>query len=219
MAVTSLTCIMLTNPYQGEFIVLEGLDGSGQSTQAALLAKHLEDTRLPDGQGGQRTVLTKEPTRETSAGREIRRALSHETAISPERLQELFADDRREHLARVIVPALEDSAVVISDRYCFSSFAFGAVECELEWLIELNKDFLMPDLAFLLAVRPETAIKRIRARGSAVQLFETLEKLTKVCENYEAIAARFPNVVRIDAERPVPEVHEQIVEKVRGLLE
>src|SRR3989338_4884308 len=107
------------NPYPGKFIVFEGLDGSGQSTQAAPLRDFLI-------KNGHEVVLTKEPTKDSEAGKKIREALGKNTEVSPMYLQGLFAEDRKEHLDKVIIPALMGGKTVISDRYFFSSFAFGA---------------------------------------------------------------------------------------------
>lgn len=202
---------MHKNIHPGAFIVLEGPDGSGQSTQVAFLARSLEGR-------GQRTVLTKEPTIESEAGEEIRKALAGETRLSAQRLQELFARDRGVHIERVIIPALRDGKVVISDRYIFSSFAFGVPECDLEWLIELNKDFLLPDVTFVLVVRPEVCLARIEKRGTHKTLFEHEEKLHVVLENYHILATRFPNVHLIDGERPPEVVHEEILRKAEEVL-
>ena len=195
---------MIKNTYPGKFIVFEGLDGSGQSTQAALLKDFLikQDYQV---------VLTKEPTRDSGAGKKIRQILDEKIKEKPAELQKLFAKDREEHLQNIIVPALEQGKFVISDRYFFSSFCFGVSDgVDLDWLIKLNDNFLLPDLSFILKVSPRVCLERINKRRTAKTLFEKEEKLTKVWENYEKMPQRFENIHIIDGERPIEEVSEEI---------
>lgn len=138
---------MKKNTLKGKFIVFEGLDGSGQSTQAGLLKEFLSEN-------GFNAILTKEPTLDSEAGKKIRKILNKEIKVSPSQLQELMVQDRREHLEKVIIPALEEGKIVISDRYFLSTFAFGVSDgLDLEWLIEMNNQFLYPDIIFLLKVK------------------------------------------------------------------
>ncbi len=194
---------MKKNTYLGKFIAFEGLDGSGQSTQAELLRKFLTEK-------GYRVVLTKEPTLDSEAGRKIRDVLDNKVKLDPGKLQELFAQDRREHLEKIIIPALEEGRFIISDRYFFSTFAFGASDgLDLEWLIKLNDDFLLPDLTFILKVRPEVCVSRMEKRGNPRTLFEKEEKLAKVWETYKIMPARFENVEIIDGEKSIEEIFEE----------
>ncbi len=196
---------MKKNIYQGKFIVFEGLDGSGLSTQAKLLKEYLENR-------GIKTVLTKEPTKNSSIASKIHQALSHQIEIDSLQLQELFAQDRREHLENLIIPSLKEGQFVISDRYFFSSFAFGSEkEEDLEKIIELNKDFLMPDLVLLLRVRPEVCIERIKKRGEEIKLFERKEKLEKVWKNYQKLVDMFDVIKVIDGEQEIDKVQREVI--------
>ena len=103
---------MIQNSYLGKFIVFEGLDGSGQSTQTELLRDFLIEK-------GYEVIQTKEPTQESKASQEIRETLDKKIKIKPMRLQELFTQDRKEHLDNLINPALKEGKMVISDRYFF----------------------------------------------------------------------------------------------------
>jgi len=196
---------MKKNIYQGKFIVFEGLDGSGLSTQAKLLKEYLENR-------GIKTVLTKEPTKNSSIASKIHQALSHQIEIDSLQLQKLFAQDRREHLENLIIPSLKEGKFVISDRYFFSSFAFGSEkEEDLEKIIELNKDFLMPDLVLLLKVRPKVCIERIKKRGEEIKLFEKEEKLEKVWKNYQKLVDMFDVIKVIDGEQEIDKVQREVV--------
>lgn len=185
------------------FIAFEGLDGSGSSSQAKLLAERLE-------KAGKKVLVTKEPTTDTSTGLRIREVLQHREIMSPRELQQLFTEDRAEHLKNVIEPALKDGFAVITDRYLFSTLAYGALEVEWAWLKELNRSFRLPDVTFLLKLDPVECLHRIAARGTAAEFFEREEKLAKVWENYERVAAEFPNIHVIESDRPIEEVGEEI---------
>ena len=203
---------MQKNPYPGKFIVIEGLDGSGQTTQANLL----RDFLLKTGQG---TILTKEPTRDSEAGQKIREILDKKTGVELLQLQKLFAQDRKEHLEKLIMPALKEGKTVISDRYFFSSFAYGSASgADLDWLIEINNTFLIPDLTIILKVNPAICLQRIEKRGVEKTLFEEEEKLKKVWKVYETLPNRFENVNIIDGERTIEEVFEEVKSLVHSKL-
>lgn len=191
-----------------KFIVFEGLDGSGQSTQADFLKKFLLKK-------GIKVVLTKEPTRNSKAGKKIEKILGEEIRAEPKELQKLFAEDRKWHLENVIKPALKANKWVISDRYFFSSFAYGAAEgLNLNWLIKINKGFLYPDLVFLLNVDPRICLKRIEKRGIKKTLFEKKEKLEKIFKIYKTFPNRFRNFVVINGEKTKREVFRDVKEVV-----
>lgn len=195
---------MTKNPYHGQFIVFEGLDGSGQSTQAELLHKFLSKR-------GRLAVLTKEPTQDSRAGKKIRKILDKKQKTSPQKLQQLFAQDRKEHLQKTIIPVLKQAKIVISDRYFFSSFAFGAADgLDLKWLIKINKVFLMPDITFILKARPEVCLERIAKRRKQKTLFEEKAKLAKVWKNYAILAKKFKKVYIVEGEKPIKQVSSEI---------
>ncbi|MFA5766745.1 MAG: dTMP kinase [Candidatus Paceibacterota bacterium] len=203
---------MKDNPYPGRFIVIEGLDGSGQTTQVALLKKFLEEKGL-------QVVSTKEPTMDSEAGRKIREILDEKVKIEPIELQKLFTQDRKEHLEDLIVPALQDGKAVISDRYYFSTFAFGASDgLNLDELIRMNDGFLLPDLTIILKVPPRVCVERIEKRGEAKTLFEKENKLTRVWETYAVMPERFRDIYIVDGEQPIDRVHEEIKYLVSELI-
>lgn len=195
---------MLKNQYPGKFIVLEGLDGSGQSTQVSLLG----DFFIKNGKD---VVLTKEPTQTSEAGKKIKKILEEKIEIDPLEFQKLYAQDRKEHLENIIIPALKQGKIVISDRYFFSTFAYGTAHgADLEELIKMNDNFLYPDLTFFLKVMPKVCIERIEKRADPKTLFEKEEKLVKVAEIYEKLASRFENIKVIDGEESIGQVFDQV---------
>lgn len=191
------------------FIVFEGLDGSGQSTQARLLRDYLEQERNFS------VILTKEPTDQPPVGDLIRRVLRKEIFVSPATLQLLFCADRSEHLERVIKFALKNNQWVISDRYFYSTIAYGSLNLDIEWLIKLNEQFLIPDVVFLLKARPEICLQRIDENRDKREFFEESDKLKRIWQTYEILSQRFSNIKVIDAEKSIKEVHQEIIEKLK----
>jgi len=195
---------MIKNPYPGKLIVIEGLDGSGQSSQANLL----RDFLIKKGLG---VVLTKEPTLDSRAGEKIREILDEKIKTTPGELQDLFIEDRKEHLEELIIPVLKEGKFVVLDRYLFSTLAYGAADgLDLDELIKKNNDFLLPDITFILNVSAKTCISRIEKRGTDKTLFEKEKQLSKVLENYKLFPKMFDNVKMIDGEKPIDEVFEDI---------
>ncbi len=197
---------MQTNIYPGTFIVFEGLDGSGQSTQAEFLRHHFEDNK-------DSVILTKEPTEDSESGRMVRKVLRKEEKIEPDELQKLFVQDRKEHLNNLIIPNLKNGKFVISDRYFLSTCAFGGINLDMEWLIELNNEFILPNTTFLLNVDPKICLDRIGKRDKGFEFFEEEKKLTKVRENYLKLAERFPNIYIINGELSVEAVFKEVISK------
>lgn len=204
---------MRKNAETGKFIVIEGLDGSGQTTQVNRLREFLEAK-------GFQVVTTKEPTPDSKAGKEIRQILDKKVKLDFKELQVLFAEDRREHLESLVEPALKEGKVVISDRYFFSSFAYGSASgVDLEWLIDLNSGFLLPDLTFMLKVAPRICLERIDNRKTERTLFEEEERLANVWKTFEKMPVRFENVFVINGELQPKEVTDEILTLVRLKLD
>jgi len=203
---------MIKNPHKGTFIAFEGLDGSGQTTQANLLSDYLIKQ-------GFKVILTKEPTPDSRAGKEVRKILNEEKAVLPRQLQKLFAEDRNWHQKNKIVPALKKGQIVISDRSQFSSFAFGVASgITLGYLLSLNNKFIEPDLVILLKTSAKTSIQRIKNRGEKQTLFEKEKQLEKVWQIYEKLAKKFKNIVIIDGEKTIEEIHKKIKQIVNKIL-
>lgn len=198
--------------YPGKFIVIEGLDGSGKTSQVKLLVNFLKKK-------GKDVISTKEPTVDSRAGKDITAVLRGEIKMEPLELQKLFWQDRKEHLENKVTPALKSGKIVVSSRYTFSSFAYGSNEgLDLNLLIEMNKDFLLPDLTIIVDVLPENCIKRIENRGEPKKYFEKIEKLKRVNEVYKKMPETFDNVFIINGEKPILEVFGDIKKEVEKIL-
>lgn len=187
------------------FIVFEGLDGAGQSTQATLLAKALEKM-------GKKVLLTKEPTNNLIGGL-IRGALTREWNPSNQILQLLYAADRGHHLEREILPALKRRFIVICDRYLFSSLAFGSLDVDYNFLKSLNSTFPLPEKAFYISVSPKTSLQRIGDSRFEMELFEKEQKLKKISETYEKLLIEFLVLKKIDGERSIEKIHNKILKQ------
>jgi len=206
---------MIKNNSQGKFIVIEGLDGSGQTTQVKLLKEYLE------GKGFD-VVVTKEPTQPiqgsyfSSVAQDIRDVLDKVKTIEAKTFQEMFAQDRKEHLDNQIIPALEQGKWVVCDRYAFSSFAYGTAHGnDMDFLMSLNQNFLMPDYVFLLKVSPQTCMQRVVRRNEGIKFFEVEEKLANTWKQYEDVTKRFPEIEIIDGEKSIKDVHKEIISKIK----
>jgi dTMP kinase len=191
----------------GSFIVFEGIDGAGKSTQAKKLAEKLIELGIP-------TLLTAEPS-QSPAGRIIR---SFKTRPDPGEEVRLFTEDRRHHVQQVIQPTLDAGRTVVCDRYVYSSVAYqGARGIRPEEIISVNRAFaIAPDVIFLLEVPIEVALTRIGAgRRQGASPFEARENLESVARIYRSLSD--PLLQRLDGTAAVAEVHLRIVELLRGL--
>jgi len=203
---------MVRHNYSGKFIVIEGLDGSGKSAQIPLLADFLQSK-------GREVILRNEPTTDSVAGVTIRKVLKGELKAEPMERQKLFVQDRSEHLKYKIIPALKRGTFVVVSRYVFSTIAYGYSDgLDVEELVKMNGNFLLPDLTILIDVSPTECIKRIEKRGQIQELFERKEKLEKVNEIYQKLPLMFENVVVINGEKPISEVFEEIQKIVERIL-
>ncbi|MGC9059310.1 MAG: dTMP kinase [Candidatus Aenigmatarchaeota archaeon] len=195
---------------KGKFIVFEGIDGAGLTTQANLLENYLKSK-------GYDVILTKEPTNNLIGGL-IRAALKKEWITSNKTLQLLFSADRAHHLEREIIPALEKGKIVISDRYFLSTIAYGMIEVEKDWLKALNSKFLIPDIIFILDLPVEIALERIGKSRFGFELFEERGKLEKIRRNFIELSKEYNNCFIIDASKSIEEVHENIKKIVNKII-
>jgi dTMP kinase len=196
------------------FIVLEGLDGAGTTTQLERLAGWLE-TR------GQAVVRTHEPT-DGPIGRVIRASLRAEDgAPAMDTLPWLFAADRADHLSRLVEPSLASGAWVLSDRYLHSSLAYQSLTLPLEDVYALNKTFRAPDLTIFVELPVDTCLERILARGGTLEIYERRDRLERIARAYDAVLehlqARGDAIVRVDGRGSIELVHERIRSAVASL--
>lgn len=204
---------------RGQFFALEGIDGSGKSTQLALLARRLEEAGIP-------CLTTCEPT-DRPIGRLLRQVLTGQVKCDSRVVAPLFAADRLDHLLNGengLCQAVESGVTVLTDRYYFSSYAYQGVDFPLEWVIELNRpcaQLLRPSATIFIDVSPELALERIAQNRANVELFETRERLTRTREQYFRafeLQKDAENIVIIPGGRDITAIAQDIWTSVTSLL-
>jgi len=189
------------------FVVFEGGDGSGTTTQLSILKKKFENIPKPA------FFPTFEPT-DSCIGRLIRSALKKETPITPETLCYLFAADRNEHLYAKdgIISQAQLGRLVICDRYALSSLVYQGIECGCELPQILNSRFPVPEITIFLDIKPEIAHERIKDRDS-LEIYEYLDFQEKVYKKYMTVIEAYKKTARveiIDASKSAGEVADQV---------
>ncbi len=197
------------------FIVFEGLDGSGKSTQVKLLADKLE-------KAGFNVYTTSEPT-DSPVGSLIRNIFQHKLEADHRTIAALFAADRLDHLLNKtngILKKLEEGYTVISDRYYFSSYAYHGTHMSMDWVIDANSlsaDLLRPDLNIYIDISPEISMKRLNNGRSSTELYETTENLYNVRKKYLEAFEKLKlkeTVFITDGNRPAELISKDIWEEV-----
>lgn len=204
---------MLKNHYPGKFIVIEGIDGAGKSTQAEILSKKLKLNL--------KVLTTYEPTN-SPIGMLIRKQLKNEWQISNQCLELLFAADRADHLNKQIIPALQNNVIVICDRYIPSSLAYGSIANDFLWIMALNQQFIIPDIIIYLDIDPRISLARLQKERNSLELYEKLETLQKVSQNYKKALNTFQEtgsvIKNVDASFSLTQITAQISTIINNCL-
>lgn len=188
----------------GKFICVEGIDGSGKTTQAKKLVKNLQSR-------GYDAVYTTEPS-DGKVGALIRDfVLSRKDRIPIALEALLFAADRVDHVQAVVEPLLKQGKIVVCDRYVCSSLAYqGAAGLDLDWMDCVNKFALKPDLTLFLDVPPELGLSRLRRKKSVM---ETVRNLKKVRDVYLNLVQQ-NRMILLDGDKSIGEVAENVLKAV-----
>ena len=184
-----------------KFVVFEGIDGCGKSTQARMLADFLAENSIP-------FILTQEPS-DSEYGKKVRELLSQKNP-DPDKLLEYFVNDRKWHVDNEIKPFLDKGFIVICDRYYHSTFAYQSIHHGIEKILNLHKGILKPDIVVIFDIPPEVALKRTNTN----EYFEKLDFLKKVRENYKNLREilKDENIVYLDVkEKSVEEVFKEVL--------
>ncbi len=212
---------------RGHFIVFEGIDGSGTTTQAAALAARYASIKLP-------AHTTAEPStgpvgaliRQILGGRLVVQSVQGLVSPTWKSMTLLFAADRQDHIEAEINPNLEDGVTVICDRYVYSSIIYQGLCSENkgaeDWIRAVNRFAVNPDLVFYLKVDPHEALRRRTERDRKIELFDDPDFQCRLAEAYERMPAMFPDtrIVTIDGNAKAEEVASQCwleVERLRKL--
>lgn len=203
---------------RGRFIVFEGIDGAGKSTQIELLKKKLVNS-------GRKVFITAEPTQSVTGGI-LRDALSGNYKRSASEFAAMFLADRVFHNVNPncgIEQALQNGYDVISDRYYYSSFAYQGMESDIDWVINMNincPDIRKPDLCIFLDLDAEKSKSRIDQNRATVEIFEKAELLEKIRNKFFDVFKRLEgeNIKIIDAGGSVAEVAQKISSVVDEII-
>ncbi|MFP4116864.1 MAG: dTMP kinase [Candidatus Aenigmatarchaeota archaeon] len=202
---------------KGKFIVIEGIDGSGTTTQTKLLCEWLEENK-------KEYVRTQEPVKEDlHIGKVIKEHLvQDDDDHSPESIALAFAADRLIHLEDRVVPALEEGKTVVSDRYYHSSMVYQPEHgADLSWVKEINKYAREPDATIIVDVPAKESMKRQQKRdgGESSVIFENLDFQKRIRERYIELEEKLDeDIYIVDGVRSKQEVHEDIIEVVEEVL-
>ncbi|VEP15908.1 Thymidylate kinase [Hyella patelloides LEGE 07179] len=197
-----------------QFIVIEGIDGSGKSTQAELLKNHFSNQ-------AEKAVISPEPS-SGIIGNLIRQALKNrifftaDKNLFDEQMAYLFASDRHDHLYNDIdgvYKLIQDGFNVISTRYYFSSLAYNSqTEEQFDFISKLNHKFPPPDITIYLDIPVEVSLERTKNR-SLKEIYETKDKLTQVRTNYQQIFNKYTSkLLIIDGAKNRDIIHQEIID-------
>jgi dTMP kinase len=199
---------------RGRLIVLEGIDGSGTTTQTERLVEHLR-------RRGRSAVSTREPSA-GPVGRLLREVLLGLHHVSPgvsldgRTMALLFAADRVDHLQREVEPFLRTGNDVVSDRYLMSSLAYQAEEADREWVALLARGVRPPDLTILLDIPIEVAARRRLLAGRPEERYDADSYLSRVADNYRRLARADASAVILDGSAAREDVAAAVVAAVEA---
>ena len=205
--------------HKGKFIVFEGTDGSGKSTQIGLLAEYLGERGVP-------CARTSEPTR-SPFGVLLRDCLTGRMDTDEHAIAALFAADRLDHVLNPnggMLKTLGEGTTVLCDRYYFSSLAYNGGIVSTDWVYELNRQAMLslrPDLVIYLDLDPEEAMSRVRQRGET-ERYETLSRQKLIREKYFQIFERLKgeeNIVVVKSEAEIMDTQRQVRAAVDALFQ
>ena len=199
---------------RGRLIVLEGIDGSGTTTQTERLVEHLR-------RRGRTAVSTREPSA-GPVGRLLREVLlghhriSRDVSLDGRTMALLFAADRFDHLQREVEPLLAAGNDVVSDRYLMSSLAYQAEEADREWVALLARGVRPPDLTILLDIPIEVAARRRLLAGRPEERYDADSYLSRVADNYRRLARADASAVILDGSAAREDVAAAVVAAVEA---
>ena len=203
------------------FIVFEGIDGSGTSTQIELLQNALSNASIQTA-SSEKIFFTAEPTT-LETGLFLRTILAGKIETASDTRAFLFAADRAEHVygKSGIIEQLNSGKTVVCDSYLFSSLAYQGIECGFELPQKLNAGFPLPEYLFFFDIEAKTALERIAKRGGKTEIYEKLDYLEKTVDAYRRVIAQYEKdaaagknsmkIIRIDANLSAQTINQTLI--------
>ena len=196
-----------------DFIVFEGIDGAGTSTQINKLVEY----------NPEKFIATCEPT-SGATGKFLRKMLAGDFSVDEKTNAFLFAADRCEHIYGKggIIETINNGKIVLSDRYFFSSLAYQSISCGEEYPFFVNSKFPLPEYLFFFEINPEISLARVDSRNEKKEIYEKLDTQKMIAEKYNQVISQYENstigetmkVIRIDASKGVDEIATEIRNKL-----
>jgi dTMP kinase len=211
------------NPYKGQYIAVEGIDGSGKTSQVEKIVEYYRKQ-------GKNVIQTREPRKTGIIGEIAQKVLLGEQKMSPLALQYLFATDRVLSQEEVIVPALKRGDIVVSDRCFWSAIVYGILDRtggnydykEADFMLvvysilSMYHRFIVPDYTFYLKIPLETALLRLKKKDDVKEIYEHQEKLKKVIEGYDWLSEKFvKEMITLNGAKPLDEITQEIIGKIK----
>lgn len=207
------------NKYPGLYIALEGIDGSGKTTQVERISRYFKEQ-------GKEVVITREPRKSGLIGDLVHKVLLGKEKLPSVAFQYLFSADRAANHAEVVIPALKAGKVVISDRCFWSAIVYGILDrtggtydkrdADLllisQSILSMYHQFTVPDFTFYIKISIEESLKRLSQKSDAKEIYEDEGKIKKVFLGYNYLKERFSDeIVTINGEQDEMKVAEDIV--------
>lgn len=213
------------NPYPGKYIVLEGVDGSGKTTQVAKLTEHFQKT-------GKKVLAVREPRKTGVIGDIVQKVLHGKVSLPAVAMQYLFSADRSLQHEEIIIPALKEDTIIISDRCFWSAVVYGILDKTggkynngkqdlnafliAQSILSMYHQFLVPDFTFYLKVSLETALLRLEKEEKTKEIYEEEGKLEKIIDGYDWLVEKFSGEFTVvDGEKSVNQVTNHIISKIK----
>ena len=210
------------NPYKGLYVVLEGTESAGKTTQVQRLAKYFESQ-------GKKVVTTREPRKKGLIGDLVHQVLLGKLKLNPIAFQYLFSADRVLSHEEVIIPALKSGKIVISDRNFWSAVVYGVLDradgkydkktmdqlLVAQSILSFYHQFIVPDFTFYLKIPLDVSVKRLLQKKGKKEIYEEKEKIEKVIKGYDFVFSNFENeVITIDGTKSIEDVTKQMIKVI-----
>lgn len=207
------------NPYNGLYIVFEGVNASGKSTQLEYIKNHFQKL-------GKKVIVTSEPNDELVIGKLIREILHKKIDVPMSSLQYLYTADRIVNHEKIVIPALKEGNVVLSSRSFWSAIVYGILDKGADYtsadkdlllvaqgILSMYHQFIAADITFYLDVSIETVMTRIQQMDKSRDIYEKKEKLLQLIQGYKWLTHQFPKEFKIiNGEQSIEDINAHVIQ-------